>query len=176
MKAIGNIAPGAWQDSFAASQGSSSKTKKANTKSPYAQLLLELINKQKAELEEALKSGQTMQQRALGISDEEWQRLQLQDSSLTKTEAEKEKEEKAEKNSPAQGDKGDVETIRHMMGDGSILIVETQGGKIISQQRKKPHMITVANPAYIAPEDGGQPSLANSKTKLVPYQSILDLL
>lgn len=175
MKKIGNTASTAWQAGFAAGQSNKgNKAKKADVQSPYAKILSELINKQKKELEEAIKSGQTMQQRALGISDEEWQRLQLEDSPLTKTEAEREKEAKAEKHTGRQN--GDIETIRHVMGDGSILIIESQNGKIISQQRKKPHMITVANPAYIPPEKGGQPSLSNARTKLVPYNPILELL
>ncbi|MBQ5845142.1 MAG: hypothetical protein IIW64_00655, partial [Selenomonadaceae bacterium] len=69
---------------------------------------------------------------------------------------------------------GDIEITKHIMGDGSTLIVKTRGGRIISQCRKKPRMISVANPSYIPPEKGGQPSSINRKTKLVPHWSPFD--
>ena len=139
-------------------------------KSTYAQILSEIIAKQTEELQDAIKNGQTMQQKALGISNEEWARMDLQNSSLTKTDAEKEREEKNAQGTTMPG--GDIEITKHIMGDGSTLIVKTRGGRIISQCRKKPRMISVANPAYIPPEKGGQPS--NRKTKLVPHWSPFD--
>ena len=62
------------------------------TKSTYAQILAGIIANQAEELQDAIKSGQTMQQKALGISNEEWARMDLQNSSLTQTHAEKERE------------------------------------------------------------------------------------
>ena len=138
-------------------------------KSTYAQILSEIIAKQTEELQDAMQKGQTMQQKALGISDAEWARMDLQNSSLTKTDAEKEREEKNTQGTTLPG--GDIEITKHIMGDGSTLIVKTRGGRIISQCRKKPRMISVANPAYIPPEKGGQPSSINRKTKLVPHWS-----
>ena len=132
------------------------------TKSTYAQILAGIIANQAEELQDAIKSGQTMQQKALGISNEEWARMDLQNSSLTKTDAEKEREEKTAQGITLPG--GDIEITKHIMGDGSTLIVKTRGGRIISQCRKKPRMIAVANPSYIPPEKGGQPSSANRKT------------
>ena len=142
------------------------------TKSTYAQILSEIIAKQTEELQDAMQKGQTMQQKALGISDAEWARMDLQNSSLTKTDAEKEREEKNAQGTTLPG--GDIEITKHIMGDGSTLIVKTRGGRIISQCRKKPRMISVANPAYIPPEKGGQPSSINRKTKLVPHWSPFD--
>ena len=141
-------------------------------KSTYAQILSEIIAKQTEELQDAMQKGQTMQQKALGISDAEWARMDLQNSSLTKTDAEKEREEKNTQGTTLPG--GDIEITKHIMGDGSTLIVKTRGGRIISQCRKKPRMISVANPAYIPPEKGGQPSSINRKTKLVPHWSPFD--
>ena len=141
-------------------------------KSTYAQILSEIIAKQTEELQDAMQKGQTMQQKALGISDAEWARMDLQNSSLTKTDAEKEREEKNTQGTTLPG--GDIEITKHIMGDGSTLIVKTRGGRIISQCRKKPRMIAVANPAYIPPEKGGQPSSINRKTKLVPHWSPFD--
>lgn len=141
-------------------------------KSTYAQILSEIIAKQTEELQDAIKNGQTMQQKALGISNEEWARMDLQNSSLTKTDAEKEREEKNAQGTTMPG--GDIEITKHIMGDGSTLIVKTRGGRIISQCRKKPRMIAVANPSYIPPEKGGQPSSINRKTKLVPHWSPFD--
>ena len=141
-------------------------------KSTYAQILSEIIAKQTEELQDAMQKGQTMQQKALGISNEEWARMDLQNSSLTKTDAEKEREEKNAQGTTMPG--GDIEITKHIMGDGSTLIVKTRGGRIISQCRKKPRMISVANPAYIPPEKGGQPSSINRKTKLVPHWSPFD--
>ena len=142
------------------------------TKSTYAQILSEIIAKQTEELQDAMQKGQTMQQKALGISDAEWARMDLQNSSLTKTDAEKEREEKNTQGTTLPG--GDIEITKHIMGDGSTLIVKTRGGRIISQCRKKPRMISVANPAYIPPEKGGQPSSINRKPKLVPHWSPFD--
>ena len=142
------------------------------TKSTYAQILSGIIAKRTEELQDAMQKGQTMQQKALGISDAEWARMDLQNSSLTKTDAEKEREEKNAQGTTMPG--GDIEITKHIMGDGSTLIVKTRGGRIISQCRKKPRMISVANPAYIPPEKGGQPSSINRKTKLVPHWSPFD--
>lgn len=154
--------------------GYRSNTGRNNTmaKLTYAQILSEIIAKQTEELQDAMQKGQTMQQKALGISDAEWARMDLQNSSLTKTDAEKEREEKNTQGTTLPGD--DIEITKHIMGDGSTLIVKTRGGRIISQCRKKPRMIAVANPAYIPPEKGGQPSSINRKTKLVPHWSPFD--
>ena len=154
--------------------GYRSNTGRNNTmaKSTYAQILSEIIAKQTEELQDAMQKGQTMQQKALGISDAEWARMDLHNSSLTKTNAEKEREEKNAQGTTMPG--GDIEITKHIMGDGSTLIVKTRGGRIISQCRKKPRMISVANPAYIPPEKGGQPSSINRKTKLVPHWSPFD--
>ncbi len=91
------------------------------TKSTYAQILAGIIANQAEELQDAIKSGQTMQQKALGISNEEWARMDLQNSSLTKTDAEKEREEKTAQGTTLPG--GDIEITKHIMGDGSTLIV-----------------------------------------------------
>ncbi|MGM9581326.1 MAG: hypothetical protein ACI3U2_08850 [Anaerovibrio sp.] len=155
-----------------ASYRNNTDRKNTMAKSTYAQILSGIIAKQTEELQEAIKSGQTMQQKALGISNEEWARMDLQSSSLTKTDAEKEREEKNAQSNTLPG--GDIEITKHIMGDGSTLIVKTRGGRIISQCRKKPRMIAVANPSYIPPEKGGQPSGANRKTKLVPHWSPFD--
>ena len=62
------------------------------------------------------------------------------------------------------------ETVKRVMGDGSILVTTTKDGKIIEQFRKKPHLVAVPNDA--APKD----ALPSEKYKWVPRQNPLDLL
>lgn len=62
------------------------------------------------------------------------------------------------------------ETLTHMLGDGSVLVTTTQDGKVVSQFRKKPHLVAVADPA--APKD----ALPSQRTKWVQKWSIMDML
>lgn len=62
------------------------------------------------------------------------------------------------------------ETVKRVMGDGSILVTTTQDGRIIEQYRKKPRFVAVPNDA--APKD----ALPSEKYKWVPRQNPLDLL
>ncbi len=62
------------------------------------------------------------------------------------------------------------ETVRRVMGDGTILVTTTVDGKITEQYRKKPHMVLTPNPS--APED----ALPSEKYKLQPRHNPLDML
>lgn len=62
------------------------------------------------------------------------------------------------------------ETVKRVMGDGTILVTTTEGGRIVEQYRKKPRLVPVPNDA--APQDA--PS--SDKVKWVPRQNPLDLL
>lgn len=62
------------------------------------------------------------------------------------------------------------ETIRRVMGDGTILVTTTESGKIVEQYRKKPRLVPVSNAA--APPDAP----TSEKVKMEPAQNLLDLL
>lgn len=62
------------------------------------------------------------------------------------------------------------ETIRRVMGDGTILVTTTENGKIVEQYRKKPRLVPVSNAA--APPDAP----TSDKVKMEPAQNLLDLL
>lgn len=62
------------------------------------------------------------------------------------------------------------ETIRRVMGDGTILVTTTENGKIVEQYRKKPRLVPVSNAA--APPDAP----TSEKVKMEPAQNLLDLL
>ena len=62
------------------------------------------------------------------------------------------------------------ETIRRVMGDGTILVMTTENGKIVDQYRKKPRLVPVSNAA--APPDAP----TSEKVKMEPAQNLLDLL
>ena len=62
------------------------------------------------------------------------------------------------------------ETVKRVMGDGTILVTTTENGKIVEQYRKKPHLVPVPNDA--APKN----ALPSEKVKWVPRQNPLDLL
>ncbi len=87
--------------------------------------------------------------------------------------AEAKKDEIQRKSAGSVSTNGDVETITKQMGDGSIMVITTEGGKIVEQYRKKPHL---------APEvDVSRPmKLQNGKLvpqmKWVPKQSLAEEL
>lgn len=63
-----------------------------------------------------------------------------------------------------------AETLSHMLGDGSVLVTTTKDGKVVSQFRKKPHLVAVADPA--APKD----ALPSERVKMVKKWSIMDMI
>ncbi len=62
------------------------------------------------------------------------------------------------------------ETIRRVMGDGTILVTTTENGKIVEQYRKKPRLVPVPNAA--APPDAP----TSEKVKMESAQNLLDML
>lgn len=62
------------------------------------------------------------------------------------------------------------ETVKRVMGDGTILVTTTKDGKIVEQYRKKPRLVPVADEA--APKN----ALPSKKFKWVPKQNPLELL
>ena len=69
----------------------------------------------------------------------------------------------------------ETETIRKFMPDGSILIITSKNGKIVSQYRKKPHLVTVPDQSPAAINE----AIANGtkvKTKQIARQNLFDSL
>ena len=62
------------------------------------------------------------------------------------------------------------ETIRRVMGDGTILVMTTENGKIVEQYRQKPRLVPV--PDVTAPPDAP----TSEKIKMEPAQNLLDML
>ena len=62
------------------------------------------------------------------------------------------------------------ETIRRVMGDGTILVMTTENGKIVEQHRQKPRLVPV--PDVTAPPDAP----TSEKIKMEPAQNLLDML
>ncbi len=63
-----------------------------------------------------------------------------------------------------------TETVRRVMGDGTILVTTTKDGKIVEQYRKKPQMVLAPDPT--APAD----ALPSEKYRMQPRQNPLDML
>ena len=59
---------------------------------------------------------------------------------------------------------------RRFMPDGSIMITETEDGKVVSRFKKKPHMVPMPDPSGAREADG------SVKMTLVPRQNVFDLL
>ena len=62
------------------------------------------------------------------------------------------------------------ETVKRVMGDGTILVTTTEGNRVVEQYRKKPRLIPVPNDA--APKN----ALPSEKIKWVPKQNPLEML
>ncbi|BEU86885.1 hypothetical protein TAMA11512_03490 [Selenomonas sp. TAMA-11512] len=150
----------------------------AEKKEDFLALLKERITERRAIAEEAIRGGRSIQQQALGISDEEWARLDLAHSPLLQPDKEKDDDDKssATGTSDRNGDSvssDDTETISRVLGDGTTLIVTTRGNRVIATQKIAPDEITVANPIYVAPEDGGIGAAARKTvTKKVAHMDL----
>lgn len=147
----------------------STEKAKPSTLRDFAAMLQESIEERRQMALAAAMSGTTVQQQILGISDEEWKRLDIANSSLVKTDEEKESAE--ENTSPVSANRDnastidDTETISRVLGDGSTLIITMRGNQVVSTQKIAPDEIIVANPNYIAPEDGGIGAAAQKTVK-----------
>lgn len=148
------------------------RDRKQKSTTSYAKIFSQILEKRQKEMRDALLKGQSLQQVRLGISDDEWNRLDLNKSTILNDEAKEEDKDAA--NTAALSGVEEVETIKRVLGDGSILVITTQGGKVIEQEKISPHMIAVANPEYVSPEDGGTPSGDNRRTIFVTKENIFD--
>ncbi len=69
------------------------------------------------------------------------------------------------------------ETLTRLMPDGSIMITEVQGGKIVSTDKYKPHMQAVLDTTKPIPETPeGAKMMSAAETKLEPFTSIFELI
>ena len=69
----------------------------------------------------------------------------------------------------------EVEVIRRIMPDGSILVTEYHDGKIASRFRKHPHMVEMPDPNVAPPRNtDGNIITGQQKMKQVPKFSILE--
>ncbi len=67
-------------------------------------------------------------------------------------------------------DEGEVVTHKKFLPDGSIEIIETQDGKVVNRQKKKPHMVAVPDMTKPLKPDG------TPQMKMEPHQGVMELL
>ena len=101
----------------------------------------------------------------------------LDETRATVRETMEEMNERQKERDTVKAERETDETLMRLMPDGSIRIIEVEGGEVVATTKYRPHMQTVIDNSQPLPQNAdGTANLNAAETKLEPLKSVFNLM